>query len=38
MDFYHMTPETQAKLRYELEFSNEDGLNAILENLDEMQD
>ncbi|SHE34133.1 hypothetical protein [Desulforamulus putei] len=38
MDFYHMTPETQAKLRYELEFSNEDALNAILENLDEMQD
>ncbi|MCL5290740.1 MAG: hypothetical protein ACOY35_12670 [Bacillota bacterium] len=38
MDFLHMTPETQAKLRYELEFSNEEGLNAILENLDEMQD
>lgn len=38
MDFLHMTPETQAKLRYELEFSNEDRLNAMLENLDELQD
>lgn len=38
MEFFQMTPETQAKLRYELEFTNEDALNAILENLDELQD
>ena len=38
MDFFQMNPETQAKLRYELEFSNEDGLNAALENLDELQE
>ncbi|GAB6157328.1 hypothetical protein JCM39194_05280 [Desulfotomaculum varum] len=38
MEYHHMTPETQAKLRYELEFANEEALNAILENLDEMQD
>ncbi|CCO07232.1 hypothetical protein [Desulforamulus hydrothermalis] len=38
MEYHRMTPETQAKLRYELEFANEEALNAILENLDEMQD
>ncbi|SHJ96969.1 hypothetical protein [Desulforamulus aeronauticus] len=38
MDFFQMNPETQAKLRYELEFSSEDGLNAALENLDELQE
>lgn len=38
MNFSQMTPETQAKLRYELEFSNDDKLNAFLENLDEMHD
>lgn len=37
-DFFQMTPETQAKLRYELEFTNESAINAILENLDELQD
>ena len=37
-NFFQMTPETQAKLRYELEFTNEDALNAILENMDEMQE
>ncbi|MDO7788868.1 BofC C-terminal domain-containing protein [Desulforamulus aquiferis] len=36
MNFFQMTPETQANIRYELEFSNEDRLNAVLENLDEM--
>ncbi|WP_242836764.1 hypothetical protein [Desulfotomaculum nigrificans] len=36
-NFSQMTPETQAQLRSELEFANEDALNAILENLDEMQ-
>ncbi|WP_238457840.1 hypothetical protein [Desulforamulus ferrireducens] len=38
MDFFQMTPETQAMLRYELEFANEDGLYAALENLDELQE
>ncbi|MEG6522191.1 hypothetical protein [Desulfotomaculum sp. 1211_IL3151] len=38
MDFFQMTPETQAMLRYEFEFQNEDALNAILENLDELQE
>ncbi|ABO50187.1 hypothetical protein Dred_1659 [Desulforamulus reducens MI-1] len=37
MDFFQMTPETQAVLRYELEFAGEEALNAILENLDEFQ-
>lgn len=37
-DFFQMTPETQAALRYELEFSNEAALSAILENLDEMRE
>lgn len=36
-NFFQMTPETQANLRSELEFANENALNAILENLDEMQ-
>ncbi|GAB6181116.1 hypothetical protein JCM14036_24350 [Desulfotomaculum defluvii] len=38
MDFFQMTPETQAVLRYEFEFHDEDALNAILENLDELQE
>lgn len=38
MDFFQMTPETQAILRYEFEFYNEDALNAILENFDELQE
>lgn len=38
MDFWDMTPETQAKLRYELEYASEDALNAVLENLDELQE
>lgn len=38
INLFQMTPETQAKLRYELEFANEDALNAVLENLDEMQE
>lgn len=37
-NFFQMTPETQATLRYELEFSSEEGLYAALENLDELQE
>ncbi len=38
MDFWHMTPKTQAELRVELEFASEDAMNAVLENFDEMQE
>ncbi|AEG60630.1 hypothetical protein [Desulforamulus ruminis] len=38
MDFWHMTPKTQTNLRDELEFASEDAMNAVLENLDEMQE
>lgn len=38
MDFAAQTPETQAGLRRELEFENDDALHAALENLDELKD
>lgn len=35
MIFYSMTAEVQAQLKQELEFSNEEKMNAVLENIDE---